>query len=89
MPEAAVLSNDSSELRQTGETLDMVGFQQHDDLDNSMYGREDVTNLETMPFGMKDIPLDVEIQETEVMDFFGNLLDSSSLSMYGNVFGWQ
>lgn len=89
MPEAAVLSNDSSEMRQTCETLDMVGFQQHDGLEDSIYGRGDVTNLETMPFGMKDIPIDVEIQETEVMDFFGNLLDSSSLSMYGNVFGWQ
>jgi len=81
--------NTSSSLGLSGSTV--VPFQHQGILGDHMYGKNGVTHFETLPFAVERTALGVDgaqgLQENEVMDFFGNLLETSS-SLNGIDFSW-
>lgn len=91
VPEVAVGLDlhSSSGLGLAGSTFEP--YQEPGDL--PMYGMSASTHSDTMPFSVEGPSLGADVsqvvQENEVMDFFGYLLDGTSSSMYANDFGWQ
>jgi hypothetical protein len=58
-----------------------------------LYGMPATTHSGPERFSIVGSPLGADVsqqvQENEVMDFFGYLLDGTSSAMYGNSFSWQ
>jgi hypothetical protein len=89
VPEVGLDQHNSSGLGFSSSTVEPF----HEQGDLPMYGLSGSTGLETLPFTVEGTLLGADatqgVQENEVMDFFGYLLDGTSSSFYGNDFSWQ
>jgi hypothetical protein len=93
IPEVGLDLHTSSSLGLSGSTVEPFQEQGDMGLGHPMYGMSGGSNSETLPFAVEGTTLGADVtrgvQENEVMDFFGYLLDGTSSSLYGNDFSWQ
>ena len=91
VPEVGLDMHPYSNLGLSGTTVEP--FQEQRDLGDPAYGVNGSIKSGTLPFAVEGTTVGADVTqgvpENEVMDFFGYLLDGTSLSLYGNDFRWQ